>query len=158
MEKFRLERETLFCGRFNHECFATFVLRSGIHVNVSCAYGIKAILNGSAGEFRAIAIPAEVPQENVVQVGGNQVRKNVGCGVVAEMTMPTHDALLHAPWALQIVLQQLHVMIRFQNKDVGCTDSFHDQFRGVAEIGQETDLATVRPQHEADRIVGIVRH
>jgi hypothetical protein len=49
-------------------------------------------------------------------------------------------------------------VIGFQHQNIGRSHAFHDELRRVSEVGQKSDITTVRPQHESHRIVGIVRH
>ena len=156
----RLQQERLH-GRFtvlDGQCFATRILRCGIHMNMGCAHRIELFLDDVPGQFRAIAIAAQVPEVHMLQIGRDQVGEEIGCRVVAEMAVAAHDPLLHAPGAADIVLKQFHIMVRFQHEDVGGPDAFHDQLCRVAEIGEETDSASARPQHKADWVISIVRH
>ena len=72
--------------------------------------------------------------------------------------MPAQYALFDAPGAFGVLLQELQVMIGFQQKHVRGTNAFDDEIRGVAEVGQETNVSRVRANQKADRIVCIVRH
>lgn len=47
-------------------------------------------------------------------------------------------------------------MIGFQDQDVGGADPLNDQFGGVAEVGEKTDVSPARAQEETDRVVGIM--
>ena len=98
------------------------------------ADGIEAILNHGSGELGFVAVAAEMAEVNVLKIRGNKIGEDRGGGFVAEMSVPTHDALLDAPRAAEIVLQQFHVVVRFENQDVGGADPFHDEFCCVAEV------------------------
>lgn len=71
--------------------------------------------------------------------------------------MTAHDALFYTPWPLQVVLQQFHVVVSFQHQDVGGAYSFHHQLSGMPQIGQETNLATIGPQHKPYWVVSVMR-
>ena len=157
MEKFRLQKTGVARGAFHDESLTALILGSGVHTNMSGANRIEAVLNGRACELRLITVAAQMPQENVLKIRGDKIRENSGRGLVAEMSMAAHDPLFDAPWTSNIVLQQLHVVIRFQNEDVGRTDSLHHQLGGVAKICKKADLTSISAEHETDWIVGIMR-
>src|SRR5687768_10807245 len=112
------------------------------------ADGIKAILNDGAGEFGFVAVAAEMAEVNVLKICGDKLSED-GCSrFIAEMPVTTHDSLFDAPRTAKIVLQQLHVVVCFENEDVGRANPFHDELGGVTEISEETDATTVRAQHK----------
>lgn len=74
------------------------------------------------------------------------------------MAVPAQDALLDAPRALGVGLEQLQVMIGFQQEHVRGANAFDDEVGGMAEVGQETNVSRSRADQKADRIVGVVRH
>lgn len=49
-------------------------------------------------------------------------------------------------------------MIGLDHQNVRAPNPFDDQFGGMTEIRQETDVLFTRSQHEPDRVVRIVRH
>ena len=126
-------------------------------MNMRGSNGIEALLNDGAGEFGFVAVAAEVAEVNMLKIGGNEFSKDGGGGFVAEMAVATHDALFDAPRTAEVILQQLHIVVGFENQDVGSADSLHNELGGVPEVGEETDATAVGAEHEADGIVGIVR-
>ena len=64
------------------------------------ANGVETVLNGAAGEFGLVTVATEMTEINMFQFGSDEIGKNGRGGVVAEMTMATHDALLDAPRTL----------------------------------------------------------
>lgn len=155
MEKFRLQMAAR--RSVDGNSFAAVLLGGGMDLNVRGTHGREAVLDDVAGEFGLVAITTEMTEENVFEICRNQICEDSGSGIIAEVPMTTHDALLDAPGAAKIVLEEFHVMIGFEDEDVGGTNAFHDELGGVTEIGEETDLTTVGPKHEANRIVSIVR-
>jgi len=57
------------------------------------------------------------------------------------MAVPAEDALLDAPGAFGVLLQQFQVMIGFKQQNVGASDTFNDQFGGIAEVGKKSNVA-----------------
>ena len=132
-------------------------MRRGIHARVGRANLVEAVLDRALGEFGTVTVAAEVAEVDVLEIGGHEIGEDGGGGVVAEVAVATHDALLHAPGAFEVILQHFHVVICFQHQDVGVADAFHHELRGVAEIGEETDFDAVAAEGETDGIVGVVR-
>ena len=64
----------------------------------------------------------------------------------------------NAPRAAEIVLQQFHVVVCFQDQNIGSANPFHHQFRGVPQVGEETNAATIRVQHKTDGIISVMRN
>jgi hypothetical protein len=110
-----------------------------------------------AREFGTIAIATQVAEVNVVQVGVHDRLQRFGGGFVGQMAMPTGDPLFQTPGAARIVLQHFQIVIGFEDEDVGSADAFANETRGVTEIRQETDFMSAGVQHEADRVIGVVR-
>jgi hypothetical protein len=122
------------------------------------ANGIQAILDHRSREFRFIAVATEMPEVHVLKVRRNQFRQDIGCRFVAEMPVAAHDPLLDAPRAAEIVLQQFHVVVCFLDQNIGSANPFHHQFRGVPQVGEETNAATIRVQHKTDGIISVMRN
>ena len=119
--------------------------------------GIETILNNGAGQFGFVAVPAQMPEVNMLKIGGNKFGKHGSGGFVAEVPMATHDPLFDAPGAADIVLKQFHVVVRFEDQDIGSANTFHDELGCVTEISKETDATSIRAKHEANGIVGVMR-
>lgn len=110
------------------------------------------------GQFRAIAIPAEVAEVKPSELRRNDLLDDVRGAFVREMAVPAENALLQAPGTARIVLQHLHVVIGFQKKNVRTSDAFDNKFRGVAEIGEKSNVAGLGMHEETDRIIGVMRN
>jgi hypothetical protein len=104
--------------------------------------GRQALADHALGKFRAIAVAAQVAEEEMAQLGGDDLRGDLRRGVVGEMAVPAEDALFRAPGPPGVVLEHFHVVIGFENERVRGPDPLDDEFRGRAEIGEET----CRPQ------------
>jgi hypothetical protein len=75
-------------------------------------------LDGGSRKFRFVTIAAEVTQENVLQIGSDQIGEDIRGGIIAEVTVAAHDALFDAPRAAGVVLQEFHVVVGFEDEDV----------------------------------------
>ncbi len=93
----------------------------------------------------------------MAQFGRDNLPGDFSGGVVGKMAVPAEDALLDAPRPFGVVLQQLEVMVGFEQQHVRGAHAFDHQFGGVAEVGQETDVAAADAQKKPDRIASIVR-
>ena len=89
---------------------------------------------------------------------GQNLFHNIGGGVVGEMAMSAENALLEAPGPAAVVLQHFDVMVGFQQEDVGLADALDDQLGGVAQVGQESDIAGGCADQEGGGVIGIMRH
>ena len=58
-----------------------------------------------SGNFRAVAILAQMSQKHMLEIGGHDLGQGVGGGLVGKMAVPAHDALFEAPGAPHIVLE-----------------------------------------------------
>ena len=113
--------------------------------------------HGSMGEFRAIAIAAEMAKVQVPQLGGNDLSGELGSGFVGEVAVPAKNALFGAPGPPQIVLQQFHIVIGLQDEGVRGPNPFDDQAGGMPQIRQKPDVSGGCAEKEPDRVIGIVR-
>src|SRR5207302_4113669 len=87
---------------------------------------------------------------------GGDLFRDVRSGGVREVAVAAEDPLLNGPGTARIFLQQFQIMVRFQNEDLRRPDPLDDQFGGMAEVGEETNISLDGAQEKADRIVGIV--
>ena len=87
-------------------------------MNMCRACFIQAFLDSLASEIRPIAVATQMTEINMLELGRNEFGKDIGSGIVGEMAMPAENTLLHTPRPPHVILQQLHVVIRFQDKDV----------------------------------------
>src|SRR5438132_3254131 len=92
-------------------------------------------------------MPQFIRDDLLSDFGGSDVR---------EMTVPAEDALFDAPGALGVFLQQLQIVVCFQQQDVRGTDRLDNQFRRMAQVGQKTEVARAGPQEKTDRIARVV--
>ena len=144
--------------RLQGERGAGGVLQGGGELGVGGADFLEAVVDDFVGEFGAVAVAAEVAEVDVAEVGVHDLFGDVRGGVVGEMAVAAEDALLDAPRALGVVLEQFEVVVGFEDKGVGGADAFEDELGGVPQVGQEADVSGRRMEKKSNRIVGVVRH
>lgn len=113
--------------------------------------------DGLVGDLGAVAVAAEVAEVELFQVGVDDLLEDIGGGVIGEVAVTAKDALFQTPRAARVFLQELQIMVGFQDNDVRAADAFDDELGGMAEVRKETDGASAGIQDEADRVLGIVR-
>jgi hypothetical protein len=128
-----------------------------LKLDVGCADLLELFTHHPSGEFGLVAFTAQVGEVEVFQFGGHDLRGGFGGGLVREMAVASENALLQAPRAVDTILQQLHIMIGFEDEDVRGARALNDQFRHVTEVGDETDVAGGGVQQKADGVLGVVR-
>lgn len=111
---------------------------------------------GLVGEFGAVAVAAEVAEVELFQVGVHNLVEDIGGGVIGEVAVAAEDALFQTPRTARVFLQELQIMVGFQDNDVRAADAFDDELGGMAEVRKETDGASAGIQDEADGVLGIV--
>ena len=110
------------------------VLKSCFHLNMPRPDAVEALADDAMGQFGAIAIAAQVGQVNPLQFSRNNLLRKLRRRVVREMAVSAQDALLDAPRSLRIVLQELQVVIGFEQEDVRRAHPFDNQLGGVAKV------------------------
>lgn len=115
--------------------------------------------NGASGEFRTVAVAAEVNEEDMAAAVADDFVHGSGGGLVAEVAMPAEDALLRGPRARGVVLEKFDVVVCFENQGVGVTDAFEHEACGVAKVGEDANAVAGRAlaDAEANGVSGIVR-
>ena len=71
--------------------------------------------------------------------------------------MPAQDALFDAPGTAGVLLQELKIVIRFQEQNICRAHPVDDQLGGMAKVGKEPDVPGAGAQEESYRIIRIVR-
>ncbi len=93
---------------------------------------LKPLADDAVSQFGAVAVAAEVAQVQVPQLRRDDLFGRLGCGVVRKVSVAALNPLFDAPRAFQIVLEQLNVVVGFQNENVGRAHALDDQFRRMA--------------------------
>ena len=136
---------------------ARYILRSGLDSDVVRAHFLEAFTHGVDRTFGLIAIAAQVAEIQMAQPSGDDLLNNPRGVLVREMAVPAQDALLDAPRPLGVFLKELQVVVGFQQQHVRGADAFHDEFCGVAEVGQKANVSRARADQEPNRIVCVMR-
>jgi hypothetical protein len=82
---------------------------------------------------------------------------NVGGGIVAEMAMPAEDALLEAPGSANVVLEELEIVVGFEEQHVSGSDSLERKFCGATEICEKPDVDEGCSDQEPHGVLRVVR-
>ena len=133
------------------------VLRGELESNVGGADVVELFSHDIMGEFGAVAFPAQVGEVKVAQVGGHDLRDGLGGSFVREMAMAAKDALFEAPRTARAILQHLHIVVRFEDKDVRSARALNHQLGHVAEIGDEPEVTGGGVEQKTDRVLGVMR-
>ena len=131
---------------------------SGFNFHVMRVDFLKPFADDPVREFRAIAVAAEVAEIQVTQLSRHNLFGGIGGTVVGEVSVAAEDALLEAPRAAGVFLQEFYIVIGFQQENIGSADAFDDQSGGVTKVGEETDVAGRGVEQESDGIGGVMRH
>lgn len=132
------------------------VLKSGFDLDVLGADVLEALADGAMGQFRPIAVAAQVSQVDVAQVRGHDLLGHGGGGLIGEVAMTAEDALFHTPGPASVILQEFEVVIGLEHEDPGRPDSLDDKFGGMPEIGEKPDVPGGRVDEKADRVISVV--
>jgi len=116
----------------------------------------EALTDRAMGELRPVTVTAQVPEIQTPQFIRDDLLSDFGGSDIGEMTVAAEDALFDAPGAPGVFLEQLQVMIGLQQENIRRADAFDDQLRGIAEVGQKTEVARPRPQEKTDGIARVV--
>ena len=113
---------------------------------------------GLLGEFGPVAIAAEMGQEHMAEPVAGDIAGERGGGIIAEVAVTAHDALLQRPGARGVFLKKFQVVIGFDDERIHLADAFRDELGHVTEIGQHADrhAGAGLANDIADGIVGIV--
>ena len=97
--------------------------------------------NCAACQLRRVAVAAEMSEHHALDFSQEQFLDDVRRRYVREVTMTRLDSLFYRPRPMRIILQEFFVMIRFNDERLDLAQPFHNHFRRVAEIGDETEAA-----------------
>ena len=133
-------------------------MRGDTQLHMRGADLLQAVLHYFERQVRFVAIAAQVAQVKVPQIVGHDVGSAIGGRLVREMTVPTQDSLLKTPRAMWAFLQHPDVMIGFKHEHVCRASSLAYKSSDMAKVGGDTNISTAGAKHEADGILGIMRH
>ncbi len=84
-------------------------------------------------------------------------RKIFAHNVIREMAGAAHDALLDVP-RIRPDFEHFEVVIRFEDEAIGVAQMEFDEFRQIAEVGNDGDFCAVGAERVAHGISGVVRN
>lgn len=119
-----------------------------------------ALAEGLAGrEFGVpdgVVLLAQVPKNEHLGFGG-ELRSDVLAGsVVRQMSKAGENSLLEVP-RVRADLEEIGVVVGFEEEEVGAAEMVLDAFREVAEVSGDSDLDAVGGEGIADGVGGVVR-
>ena len=59
---------------------------------------------------------------------------------------------------MRAILQEFHVVIGLENKDIGSAHALQSQLGGVPQVGQNSDVSVRRAEQEANGVLRIMRN
>lgn len=119
---------------------------------------LEALVDDFVRELGAVAVAAEVAEENVPQFRGHDLFGDIRRSVVGEMAVTTEDSLLQTPRPFRVFLQHFQIVIGLEHERARGADAFEHELGGVAKIGQETHIPRRCMQEKTDGIIRVVRH
>jgi hypothetical protein len=131
-------------------------LGGGFDADVVGAEGAEPLADGAMGQLGPVAVAAQVPQVELMEIFVDDLGGKLGGGIVREVTVPALDSLFDTPRAADVVLEKLMIVVGFKDEHPGAADTFHDELGGMPQVGEEPDVTTHGAEEEADGVVGIV--
>jgi len=118
---------------------------------------LQTVIHHALGQRGPVAFAAQVAKVQMTQLGGHELLRGIGGGFVREMAMAAEDALLETPGPVRAILQQLDIVIGFEQQNIGRAQPIQDEFGHLAEVGQKSDIHAGGAQKIPDRILGVVQ-
>ena len=128
-----------------------------MHLDFTAAALRKHRADRARGEFRRVAIAAEMTEHDALEFPGKQLLDHGRRRCIRKMTVTRLNPLLHRPWPMRIVLQKFFVMIRLDHERVDLAQPLDHHLRRVTKIGNEPERARTGMKRVPDRIDRIVR-
>ncbi len=115
-------------------------------------------------QLHVVAVLAQMHEKDFLPAVSIDRIKQLESRLIGEVTVPSPNSLLEAPWSLAVALKHLSTVVGFNHENFGLPNPFPDQRRDVAEVGHPSQAAgrieqiLLAPlEVESDRIVGVVR-
>ena len=132
-------------------------MRGEFHVDMVRADFLKAAAHDPMGQFRAIALAAQVAEIQMPQLCGHDLFGGSGSVFVGQVAVAAQDALFKTPRSAHAILQHLYVVIGFEHERIGWADAFNDKPGHVTEVGDESDVRAVGAEQKAHGVLRVVR-
>jgi hypothetical protein len=131
-------------------------------------HALKGKLHGAAteslfrrklGQVGVVVLFGEVRKHEVTRLPIEDFRigEEFGHNSIGKVPCAAHHALLDVP-GIRANLEHLEIVIRFENQHIRFAEVVLYQLRHVSKIGDDGDLATIRPKRVAHRIGRVVRN
>jgi hypothetical protein len=132
-------------------------LPGAMHFHLAAAALCEHRANRACGEFRRVAIAAEMTEHDALEFPGEQLLDH-GCRRrIRKVTVPRLDPLLHRPGPMRIILQKFFVVIRLDDERLDLAQPLDHHLRRVTKIGDEPECARAGVKRVPDGIDRIVR-
>ncbi len=118
---------------------------------------IQGIRNRRNSQFRRVAIPAKVTEHDMPESRGARFSHEIGGGAVGKVAVRRHDALLDGKRAPGVGLEQLLVVVGFDEETIHFGHMMEKGSRDMTEIGENADGKGLASDSETHRVDGIVR-
>ena len=115
----------------------------------------EASRNAIERKLGRVAVPTEVADDDLLK-WRLQLGEDARRGGVGEMSVAGENALFDRPGSPSVLLKELFIVIRFDQKGPNPAQHFENQPGGVAEIGEHAKARTIRRNAEADGIGGVM--
>ena len=136
---------------------ADFRLPGAMHLHFIAAALRQHRADRAGGEFRRVAIAAEMTEHDALEFSGEQLLDHGRRRCIRKMTVARLDPLLHRPGPMRIVLQKFFVVVRLDHERVDLAQPLDHHLCRVTKIGNEPKRARAGVKRVADRIDRIVR-
>jgi len=124
---------------------------------VGCADHLQAVRHDLEREVGAVAFAAEVAKKEAFQVSRHDFLRYIGGGLVREVAVAAENPLFEAPWPGGTILEHLDIVVGFEDEAMSRPHALEHELRGMAEIGEEPEIAGGGPHEESHRVLRIVR-
>jgi len=118
---------------------------------------IQGIPDRRNSQFRRVAIPAKVTEHDLPESRGARFGHEIGGGAVGKVPVRRHDALLDGKRAFGVGLQQVLVVVGFDEETIDFGHMMEEGSRDMTEIGENADGTRFASDSETHRVDGIVR-
>ena len=135
-----------------------FRLSGAMHLHFIAAALRKHRADRARGEFRRVAIAAEMTEHDALEFPGEQLLDHARRGRIRKMTVTRLDSLLHRPGAMWIVLQKFFVVIRLDHERVDLAQPLDHHLCRVTKIGNKPERVPAGVKRVPDGIDRIVRN
>jgi hypothetical protein len=125
--------------------------------DVICTDLMELVLDNALGKVGPVAVAAQVREKHAAESVARHFAGECGGGIIAEVSVAAHDALLEHPGPRGVLLQQFQIMVGFEHERIGVADAFDDEFCRVTEVREHSDGLRAVADSESHGVLRIVR-